>query len=183
MKDEDEAEARVEINVLERLRALVRNDEAAKFTKKFPSLSLSSTTSSIQPRHILQYNPKLIHNYSSQSQIMASGKRAASGDFDNSQMVLKKANVGGNSKAVAVVNGTAANGALIQTVCSTPKLVKSGARFDALMMATNRRGIGAANNGSAGSCDGIEWSFWGGLLCQVRPEWKLHCVWIYGPNH
>ena len=47
---------------------------------------------------------------------MATGKRAASDDSGNSQMVVKRPNVGSNSKAVAVVNGSAANGALIQTV-------------------------------------------------------------------
>lgn len=49
---------------------------------------------------------------------MASEKRTASGDFSNSQMVVKKQNLGNNSKAVAVVNGSAANGALIQAVCT-----------------------------------------------------------------
>lgn len=48
---------------------------------------------------------------------MASEKRHASGDHGNSQMVVKRQNVGKDSKAVAVVNGSAANGALIQSVC------------------------------------------------------------------
>merc|ERR1711977_182022 len=54
--------------------------------------------------------------------IMASEKRPASGDYSNSQMVVKKQNLGNNSKAVAVVNGSAANGALIQAVPRTTGL-------------------------------------------------------------
>jgi len=54
---------------------------------------------------------------------MASEKRPASGDYSNSQMVVKKQNLGNNSKAVAVVNGSAANGALIQAVCTVWKLL------------------------------------------------------------
>lgn len=53
---------------------------------------------------------------------MASEKRAASGDYGNSQMVVKKQNLGNNNKAVAVVNGSSANGALIQAVCVTCRL-------------------------------------------------------------
>ncbi|KAI4129877.1 MAG: hypothetical protein LQ347_003604 [Umbilicaria vellea] len=48
---------------------------------------------------------------------MSAEKRPASDAFGSSQMVVKRqksdANLG-NGKAVAVVNGTAANGALIQ---------------------------------------------------------------------
>jgi Prp8 binding protein len=47
---------------------------------------------------------------------MSSEKRAASEDFGNSQMVLKRANLGQDSKAVTRVNGSGANGALIQAV-------------------------------------------------------------------
>lgn len=50
---------------------------------------------------------------------MSAEKRPASDAFGSSQMVVKRqksdANLG-NGKAVAVVNGTAANGALIQAV-------------------------------------------------------------------
>jgi Prp8 binding protein len=49
---------------------------------------------------------------------MAGEKRAASGSFSSSsQVVVKRPNQGNNSKAVAVVNGSGANGALIQAVC------------------------------------------------------------------
>lgn len=50
---------------------------------------------------------------------MSAEKRPASDAFGSSQMVVKRqksdANLG-NGKVVAVVNGTAANGALIQAV-------------------------------------------------------------------
>jgi Prp8 binding protein len=49
---------------------------------------------------------------------MASEKRPASEDFGSSQMVVKRPNLGNNSKAVAIANGSGANGALIQAVCS-----------------------------------------------------------------
>lgn len=54
--------------------------------------------------------------------MMAAEKRARaeSGDFGSSQMVVtKRPNLGGESKAVARVNGSGANGALIQAVCTT----------------------------------------------------------------
>jgi Prp8 binding protein len=44
--------------------------------------------------------------------------RAGSDDFRSTQMVVKRPNLGGDSKAVARVNGSGANGALIQTVCT-----------------------------------------------------------------
>jgi hypothetical protein len=49
--------------------------------------------------------------------VMSTEKRAASEDFGNSQMVVKRPNLGQDSKAVARVNGSGANGALIQAVC------------------------------------------------------------------
>lgn len=55
------------------------------------------------------------------TKIMASEKRAASNSF-GSQMVVKKQNVGNNSKAVSTVNGSSANGALIQSVCICLKI-------------------------------------------------------------
>lgn len=55
---------------------------------------------------------------------MASEKRAASGNY--SQMVVKRPNLGNNnSKALATVNGSSANGALVQAV-SLPTLPTSG---------------------------------------------------------
>ena len=48
---------------------------------------------------------------------MASEKRPASDDFGSSQMVVKRQNLGNNSKAVAISNGSGSNGALIQAVC------------------------------------------------------------------
>jgi hypothetical protein len=53
----------------------------------------------------------------SQTAIMSSEKRPASDDFSGSQMVVKRQNVGRDSKAVALSNGSAGNGALIQSVC------------------------------------------------------------------
>ncbi|EHK99935.1 hypothetical protein M7I_4014 [Glarea lozoyensis 74030] len=40
--------------------------------------------------------------------------RAGSDDFRSTQMVVKRPNLGGESKAVTRVNGSAANGALVQ---------------------------------------------------------------------
>jgi len=64
-------------------------------------------------------NPYHQQKLSHPTAIMAGEKRAASGSFSSSsQMVVKRPNQGTNSsKAVAVVNGSAANGALIQAVC------------------------------------------------------------------
>jgi len=49
---------------------------------------------------------------------MSSEKRSASDDFGSSQMVVKRPNLGQDSKAVAVVNGSGGSGALIQAVCT-----------------------------------------------------------------
>jgi hypothetical protein len=48
---------------------------------------------------------------------MSAEKRPASDAFGSSQMVVKRPNLGNNSKAVAVVNGQGGNGTLIQAVC------------------------------------------------------------------
>jgi Prp8 binding protein len=50
--------------------------------------------------------------------MMSAEKRPAGDDFRSSQMVVSKRPNLGNSKAVAVVNGSGANGALIQAVCT-----------------------------------------------------------------
>ena len=47
---------------------------------------------------------------------MSAEKRPASDAFGSSQLVVKRPNLGNNSKAVAVANGSGGNGALIQTV-------------------------------------------------------------------
>jgi Prp8 binding protein len=52
---------------------------------------------------------------------MAAEKRPASENSSSSQMVVKKPNLG-NSKAVSVVNGSGANGALIQAAPRTSGL-------------------------------------------------------------
>jgi Prp8 binding protein len=49
---------------------------------------------------------------------MSSEKRPASEDLGSSQMVVKRPNLGKDSKAVAVGNGSVGNGALIQAVCT-----------------------------------------------------------------
>ena len=52
---------------------------------------------------------------------MSAEKRPASDAFGSSQMVLKRPNLG-NGRAVAVVSGSAANGALITSVLRTSGL-------------------------------------------------------------
>lgn len=50
--------------------------------------------------------------------MMSAEKRPAGDDFGSSQMVVsKRPNLGKDSKAIAIVNGSGANGALIQAVC------------------------------------------------------------------
>ena len=56
---------------------------------------------------------------------MSAEKRPATDDFGSSQVVVKRQNVGSDSKAVARVNGSGANGALVQAVCA----VQNGARI------------------------------------------------------
>jgi Prp8 binding protein len=52
--------------------------------------------------------------------------RAGSDDFRSTQMVVKRPNLGGESKAVARVNGSAANGALVQAVCTIESYASAG---------------------------------------------------------
>jgi Prp8 binding protein len=47
---------------------------------------------------------------------MASEKRPASDEPGSSQMIVKRQNVGSNSKALATTNGSGGSGALIQSV-------------------------------------------------------------------
>ena len=81
-------------------------------------------------------------------------------------MVVKRPNLGSNSTALATTNGSAANGALIQAVCTSYGrfwlCTEPGERARA-----NVRGVGAANEWSASACDGTKWPFWGGFLCEI----------------
>jgi Prp8 binding protein len=52
---------------------------------------------------------------------MSAEKRPASDDFGGGQMIVKRPNLGNSNKAVAVVNGSEANGALIQAVCTAQR--------------------------------------------------------------
>lgn len=98
---------------------------------------------------------------------MSAEKRPASNDYSSSQMVLKRPNLGKDSKAVAVVNGSGDNGALIQAVCLNPEtsgmyILNGAEEFDA-----DTHGVGAPDNGSSSSCYGVDWTFGGNLLCQI----------------
>jgi Prp8 binding protein len=55
---------------------------------------------------------------------MSSDKRPASDEFGGGQMVVKRPNLGKDSKAVAVVNGSGLNGALIQAVCTAQRCAR-----------------------------------------------------------
>jgi len=48
---------------------------------------------------------------------MSAEKRPAADEYASSQMVVKRPNLGKDSKAVTVVGGSGGNGALIQAVC------------------------------------------------------------------
>jgi len=52
---------------------------------------------------------------------MSAEKRPAGDEYASSQMVVKRPNLGKDSKAVAVVSGSGGNGALIQAVCIVPE--------------------------------------------------------------
>ena len=47
---------------------------------------------------------------------MSAEKRPASEELGSNQMVVKRPNLGNNSKVVALANGSGTNGALIQAV-------------------------------------------------------------------
>jgi hypothetical protein len=82
-------------------------------------------------------------------------------------MVVKKPNLGNNSKALATTNGKAANGALVQAVCTSPLNVLGSVLNVVKETFADGGGIGTANECVAGSCDGTYWSLRGGLLCEI----------------
>jgi hypothetical protein len=97
---------------------------------------------------------------------MASEKRPASDDLGGGQMVVKRPNLGNNSKALATTNGSAANGALIQSVCTAYSI--SGSLLNVVKESlADGVGIGTANEWTAGSCYGTYRSFGRGLLCEI----------------
>jgi Prp8 binding protein len=49
---------------------------------------------------------------------MSAEKRPVSDDFGSSQVVVKRQNLGNDSKVVARANGSGTNGALVQAVCT-----------------------------------------------------------------
>ena len=76
-----------------------------------------------------------------QAAIMSAEKRSASDDHGSSQMVVKRPNLGKDSKAVTVVNGSRGNGALIQAVCivsEAPRLVGRTPPMIKMLMCVNR---------------------------------------------
>lgn len=93
-----------------------------------------------------------------QAGIMSTGKRPASGSFGSSQMVVKRPNLG-NDKAVAVVNGSAANGALIQAVCKGLGMRWGNALNFMREQKADCGGIGTADKWFAGPSDGADRAF------------------------
>jgi hypothetical protein len=96
---------------------------------------------------------------------MASEKRAASENY--SQMVVKRPNLGNNNnKALATVNGSSANGTLVQAVSLPTLLIWTCAEL-LQEWQTDSYGVDTKDKWVAGTCDGIEWSFWRSLLRKV----------------
>lgn len=81
-------------------------------------------------------------------------------------MVVKRPNLGDNSKALATANGSAANGALIQAVCTIYEHIWLYAKREKEILADGGE-IGTANEWAAGSCYGAYWSFRRSLLCEI----------------
>jgi hypothetical protein len=97
---------------------------------------------------------------------MSSEKRPASEDYSSSQMVVKRPNLGKDSKAVAVISGSGGNGALMQAVCISLTLrvymLNGAEESDA-----DTCGIGTTDDWSSSSCYGVDWTFGGSILCKV----------------
>lgn len=98
---------------------------------------------------------------------MSSEKRPGSDDFSGSQMVVKRQNVGRDSKAVAISNGSAGNGALIQSVWYI--LLEKGSCVLSFVrrLWTDFVGIGTKDDWAAGASYGTKWAFWRGVLRKV----------------
>jgi hypothetical protein len=87
-------------------------EHLARLPKKYQSFVNTTSASKFQPaKHHLHYQ-------ASPAATMSAEKRPASDAFGSSQLVVKRPNLGNNSKTVAVVNGSGGNGAFIQTVCT-----------------------------------------------------------------
>ncbi|TVY90719.1 U5 small nuclear ribonucleoprotein 40 kDa protein [Lachnellula willkommii] len=91
---------------------------------------------------------------------MSSEKRPGSDDFNGSQMVVKRQNVGRDSKAVALSNGSAGNGALIQSVWYILLEKESCVLSFVRRLWTDFVGIGTKNEWATGASYGAKWTFW-----------------------
>lgn len=111
---------------------------------------------------------------------MSREKRPANEAFGTSQLVKRTksdANLGGSS-AIAVVNGSGANGALIQAVryhrgCFYTSTKAEGS--DALTGA-----VGVARQRTAVASHGINRPLRRSLCSTIRSDWTVHRFWLYG---
>ena len=110
---------------------------------------------------------------------MSREKRPANEAFGTSQLVKRtKPDANLDSSAVAKVNGSGANGALIQAVCKPSDFTRS-------MKAEGRDAltgtIGITWWWTAVPGDGVDGPLWRGVCSAVRSDRAAHCLWLHGP--
>jgi hypothetical protein len=112
---------------------------------------------------------------------MSREKRPANEAFGTSQLVKRtKSDANLGSSAVAVVNGTGANGALIQAVCYYQGLLHE---YQAEGVDVLTGAVGVAYQRAAVASYGIDGSLWGNLRCAIRPDRTVHSLGLHGPIH
>jgi hypothetical protein len=110
---------------------------------------------------------------------MSREKRPANEAFGTSQLVKRtKPDANLDSSAVAKVNGSGANGALIQAVCTHQDLIRSTKAEDGDALTGT---VGVARQRAAVASHGVNGPFWRGLRSTVRSDRAVHCFWIHGP--
>jgi hypothetical protein len=112
---------------------------------------------------------------------MSREKRPANEAFGTSQLVKRtKSDANLASSAVAKVNGSGANGALIQAVCDNQGLM---IEYQAEDVDVLTGAVGVAYQRAAVAGYGIDGPFWRSLRSAIRSDGTVHSVRFHGPIH
>jgi len=110
---------------------------------------------------------------------MSREKRPANEAFGTSQLVKRtKSDANLGSSAVAVVNSSGANGALIQAVCYAHGLLMEYQAEDCDVLTG---AVGFAYQRAAVAGYGVDGPFWGDLRRALRSDGTVHSFGLHGP--
>jgi hypothetical protein len=139
--------------------------------------SLPATTG-LRPRRTIPRTPP-IYRIKHPSLAMSREKRPANEAFGTSQLVKRtKSDANLGSSAVAVVNGSGANGALVQAVCWHRGLLHEYQAEDCDVLTG---AVGVAYQRAAVAGYGVDGPLWGNLRRALRSDWTVHSLGLHGP--